>query len=464
VDEFQDLTPGEQQLVFRLRAEDGFLVALGDPRQSIYRFRGNDRLGLANLEQLAGAAVTDVPMNECQRCPAPIVAAANRLMALAPAQAMIPANAGAANLHLVVWAEPASEAAGMARAILENIRARPDDKHLVMVTRRQFGYALRGALSELDPDLRVDLSFSEGLLETWAAREAFLLFCLLVDPDRPTWRAWFAYRDTDDGREFKAPERNAGSYLQMLTACGDDVTEGVVEALAGQPRAQRRGAGGKTLWDRAHRYLHLREVHQIDPAADPVVALVNVFDAERWIGEGYHNADVARLDLNLLLEKTVGILSEELDRHPQATPAQHLREVARRLRQQIATREPIADEDDQQLQVATLWGAKGVTADHVYVLGVCEEAIPGERRPEYPGTDAEYVDEQRRLFYVSITRARQTLVISRARMIATGEAQKLGLTVQPQGYWSTLRMSPFLRDILPLLPAAVDGQQWNGCA
>ena len=35
VDEFQDLTPGEQELMFRLRSNDGQLVALGDPRQSI---------------------------------------------------------------------------------------------------------------------------------------------------------------------------------------------------------------------------------------------------------------------------------------------------------------------------------------------------------------------------------------------------------------------------------------------
>jgi DNA helicase-2/ATP-dependent DNA helicase PcrA len=217
VDEFQDLTLGEQQLVFRLRAPDGSLVALGDPRQSIYRFRGNDRLGLANLEQLAGGdAVLDVPMTECQRCPPLIVAAANRLMALAPAQAMVPASQVQANLHIVVWGDPAAEAAGMARAIYDNILAHPGDRHLVMVTRRQFGYALRTQLAALDDQVSVDLSFSEGLLETWAVREAFLLFCLLVDPDRPTWRAWFAYRNSDDGREYKAPSRNADAYLPSV--------------------------------------------------------------------------------------------------------------------------------------------------------------------------------------------------------------------------------------------------------
>ena len=45
---------------------------------------------------------------------------------------------------------------------------------LGMVTRRQFGYWLRDKIAELDPTIRVDLGFCEGLLESWAAREALV--------------------------------------------------------------------------------------------------------------------------------------------------------------------------------------------------------------------------------------------------------------------------------------------------
>ena len=108
---------------------------------------------------------------------------------------------------------------------------------------------------------------------------------------------------------------------------------------------------------------------------------------------------------------------------------QHLRRVAGRLRHQIATNEPLATGEPSNLQVATLWGAKGVTAEHIYILGVSKQALPGERRDEYPGTKAEYEDEQRRLFYVSITRTKKTLVISRALKVRRGQAKQLGLTV-----------------------------------
>src|SRR3546814_8904973 len=85
VDEFQDLTASEQELVTRLVEDGGTLVALGDPRQSIYAFRGNDRLGLDSLGELTGSDVIDLPMTECQRCPGEVVSAATALMALAGA-------------------------------------------------------------------------------------------------------------------------------------------------------------------------------------------------------------------------------------------------------------------------------------------------------------------------------------------------------------------------------------------
>jgi superfamily I DNA/RNA helicase len=120
--------------------------------------------------------------------------------------------------------------------------------------------------------------------------------------------------------------------------------------------------------------------------------------------------------------------------------------------------------ESSDLQVATLWGAKGVTAEHVYILGACGEALPGQRREEYPGTDADYVDEQRRLFYVSITRAKETLVISRALRVGRGPAKQLGLTVTTGSkFWGDLKMSPFLHDIMSVLPYAVPDDSWDGC-
>src|SRR5947209_6870765 len=87
-------------------------------------------------------------------------------------------------------------------------------------------------MAEVDPSLRVELGFSEGLLESWAAREAFLLFCLLIDPDPPTWRAWLGYQNSTTGKDFSAPRRSAAAYLRLLKGANDAITDTVVEALA----------------------------------------------------------------------------------------------------------------------------------------------------------------------------------------------------------------------------------------
>jgi hypothetical protein len=328
-----------------------------------------------------------------------------------------------------------------------------------MVTRRQFGYWLRDRIAAIKPDLKVELNFSESLLETWAVREAFLFFCLIVDPDAPTWPAWLGYQNSLTGKNYKAAKRNAGAYLKFLSTCDDVISYAAIERVANAP-SKPRGSGGSRLWERAKRFLEITKSSQW--TGEEALSLVEeVFNPDVWIGNDTADPDTARLDMLLVRTKAQEILREFADRD--ATPERQLAHLANRLRYQVATREPFVADSTADLRVSTLWGAKGVTAEHVYILGVCDEAIPGERREEYPGTDLEYCEEQRRLFYVSITRSRKTMVLSRATGIGRGQAASLGLSVVSSNpYWAELRMSRFLRDIMPYLPPSTHGEDRVG--
>ena len=208
--------------------------------------------------------------------------AANKLMALSGVDAMVPVSETKANIHVVTWKTPEAEAAGMAKFIVENIHAHPKDRHLAMVTRRRFGYSLRDRTFDLDPELRLDLGFSEGLLDSWAAREAFLMFCLLIDPDRPTWRAWLGYRNSTTGKDCTPPKRNADAYLKLLASANDAITEDVIAALAVEQRGESRGAGGTTIWDRAKRSIDLRS--KLDWSGEDATGFIKtLFDPEHWI-------------------------------------------------------------------------------------------------------------------------------------------------------------------------------------
>jgi DNA helicase II / ATP-dependent DNA helicase PcrA len=462
VDEFQDLTPAQQDLFLRLRSADGQMVILGDPRQSIYAFLGNDRKGLAKVDQhpaLANVYIEDVLITECQRCPKELVLAANTVMSLSEAMPMSPVNDTPAKILVVYWKTPEAEAKGMAQLIQEDVNRTPkEDKHLVMVTRRQFGYRLREELLQIDPSITVELGFSESILELWPVREAFLFFCLLADPDPPTWRAWLGYRLPSGTSNYLAPNRNAAAYLKFLTRCNDTINSDEVLQLAGEDRLTLRGKGGSALWDRARRYRELfRKLSWAE--LDPTAMIQAAFDPAHWVVSDAHDRHTVVTDLGILRDNALLILKEVESPSASVSHDELLCKVANQLRYSIATREPLSAGSDARVKVTTLWGAKGLTANHVYVMGLCEEAIPGVRKDEYPGTDADYRDEQRRLFYVSITRPRQTLVLSRPTKIKPGDSKRLNLSVKrSRAHYCELEMCPFLRDIMSELPAAVSGE------
>ena len=58
----------------------------------------------------------------------------------------------------------------------------------------------------------------------------------------------------------------------------------------------------------------------------------------------------------------------------------------------------------------------------------------------------------------------KVLVISRALRVGRSPAKQLGLTVTTgTKFWADLKMSPFLHDIMNVLPSAVPGDSWGGC-
>jgi len=83
------------------------------------------------------------------------------------------------------------------------------------------------------------------------------------------------------------------------------------------------------------------------------------------------------------------------------------------------------------VQMMTVHAAKGLEFDHVSIAGLDEGVFPSMRTAD----DPEGIEEERRLFYVALTRARKTLLLASARERMVG------------GSIESMRPSRFLREL-----------------
>jgi superfamily I DNA/RNA helicase len=191
-----------------------------------------------------------------------------------------------------------------------------------------------------------------------------------------------------------------------------------------------------------------------DATAEEIVD--SVFEPSRWVDAGDPRVELASLDMERLRTEAQRLLKETPLTISKLVPA---------LRYRIATREPLGEPDHADIKIVTLWGAKGLTSDYVYLMGLVQEALPGKYDEESTGlTRSEWLDEQRRLLYVSLTRAKKALVMSRPLKSRKGDIQSLNLEMPPgRSNWRELHLTEFLSDLPKgLLPGALDGTAWKG--
>jgi DNA helicase II / ATP-dependent DNA helicase PcrA len=390
IDEYQDLTACEQELVELIWSRKASLVVLGDDDQSIYGFRFSHPEGITGFRDRWNE-LDDISIPENRRCATSIVAIANKLMAEAGSNKdpMIARRAEAGLAAFVYWPSVEAEVAGLATYI----RGRPKDEFLVLVPRRFMGYRLQEAVGE-----GARTAFRQEVLEYPLTQERFALASIFANrDDRVAFRAWLGF---DGNESTKSPGRNALAYASVI-GLGDSVI-GIARGLRDQS-IPLVGTGQDNIRQRAG--LLLEELQNMPAALEKQIQYVfnpdtvdqlpaDVKDEKRrWI----------RRDLEELRDAALTIAGEEHD----AT----LAGIIATLRYRIATRAPLSKEEPARVKIMTLHSAKGLEGDAIIVAGLADQIVPGPPKDD-PAETAAHRAEQRRLLYVAVTRAKGDLVVS----------------------------------------------------
>lgn len=423
VDEYQDLNKAEQVLIDIL-ASNGSHAVVGDEDQSIYSFRHAHPAGITDFHQ-SHPRTDDHILDECRRCPRKVVAIADHLIKYnhpgQTAPRLLPrAGNPEGEISIAQWTTHEAEVDGIASFITQLVKVRgfaPGDI-LLLCPRRLIGYAIRYEL--LEAGIPTHSFYHEEALEDEDSQQAFAYLSLVATPrDRVALRFLLG---------FGSPTWLASQYKTIRTHCEEN-------GLHPWVVLKRLEDGSLNLGRTTEIVARFRAIKQRLTQLTPldVAALIdNLFpDAMPW-------AQSLR-EASLLAAPALINTAELLD---------HLR---------TRITQPEMPEAGVFVRIMSLHKSKGLTSRAVIVCGCVEGLIPFRKDDESPSEQQRILEEQRRLFYVAITRCSEVLMLSSFLRIQSALAFKIGAKVRGYGTIKSTIASPFLAELGPVAPRAVNG-------
>ena len=391
VDEYQDTNLVQYYWLRLLAQARKNICCVGDDDQSIYSWRGAEIENILKFERdFPGAKIVRLEAN--YRSTAPILAAAS---------------------HLIAHNE------GRLGKTLHAGRADADGEQVEVV-----------ALWDSEEEARMVGSRVESF---WRGGEKLSEIAILVRAGFQT-RAFeerllvlgIPYRIIGGLRFYERAEiRDAVAYLRILAQPADDLA---FERIVNVPK---RGVG-----DSALRTLHEAARAANLPLHDTATKLLaeggfkgKLRDSLRALLEGFcawRDVLAARgpvAALEAILEESGYLAMWKADKSPEAPGRlENLKELVRALAdfetlpeflEHVALVTEVEEQaGDDKLSMMTLHGAKGLEFDTVFLPGWEEGVFPNQRALDEGGNKS--LEEERRLAYVGITRARQRAIISHA--------------------------------------------------
>jgi DNA helicase II / ATP-dependent DNA helicase PcrA len=419
VDEYQDTNFAQGALLRLLCQDHRNVTAVGDDDQAIYRFRGASRKNLLDFQR----EYEDCKMVKLERNyrSGQRILDASGAVVVGGGERIEKRLRGSKGGEVAFWrcrserAQAQTVAAECERLVTQE-GVPPEEICVLVRSVKNEGQTIASALEERAVPFR--LNGAAAYFQRTEVRDLLAWLRLLADPSdsgavvRALSRPPIELRSVDIARLTQlARRRRLDMVAGMVAAC-----DGPQLSPEGRDRVQAflklyRSAAAAFAEMRPDAFVHrlverigLRRQQVFAAQADTVERLVNI-------------------------AKLSELANAYMRRQPEATPRDFVRYVAAVAEAGLREEEAAPDELAPAVQVMTMHSAKGREFDHVFVLGLSANRMPGQRRTTGDGVPDELLkeslpeddrraheDEMRRLLYVAMTRARKGLVLAWAEV------------------------------------------------
>jgi len=408
VDEYQDTNTVQFKLISILAAKYQNLCVVGDDDQSIYKFRGANIKNILNFEQeFHNAAVIKLEQN--YRSTSTILAAAN---------AVIRNNYGRKDKTLWTDNDEGEKIAfkqfdsgyDEAEYIVGDIKEAVD---FGKRTYNEFAILYRtNAQSRLFEEKLVSANIPYkivGGVNFYARREIKDLLAYLKTIDN-------GQDDLAVKRIINVPKRGIGlTSVSRVEEYSQARELGFYDALRGVDLIPNIGRGGAKMESFVALIEHFRmETERLTPSQLMEDIIKQTGYIESLQAEGEIEAEARIENIDELMSKLITYEESCVEEPP--TLSGFLEEVA------LVADIDSLDETSDYVVLMTLHSAKGLEFPHVYLAGLEDGIFPSYMTITSDGSDE--IEEERRLCYVGITRAREELTMTSARRrMVRGETQ-----------------------------------------
>ncbi|HMJ56632.1 MAG TPA: UvrD-helicase domain-containing protein [Polyangiaceae bacterium] len=400
VDEFQDTNQIQYRLVRQLVKHHHNLCVVGDDDQSIYRWRGADVRNIRGFKQDFPEAEV-VKLEQNYRSTARIVRAA--LAVIKPSRDREPkelwtANEDGAKVTMVATSDERDEAAFVVSRIRELAQAGVSLQDIAVFYRV---HAQSRVLEEVMRTEKIPYQIVGGtkFFERAEVKDLLSYLRVLINPRS----------DVDLLRIINVPARGIGSTtIDRVMAVADQKQSSLFDAL--EPALESSDLGSAAKKKIATFRSLLKSLMASIATERPSDAALRVLE-ETGYKKGLTDEDTAESDARL--ENLAELVGSIMEYEMEAQAAGEAPTIAGYLERVTLSADVDQMKDAPRLVLMTVHSAKGLEFRAVFLTGMEDEVFPYKGLA--PGEEEE-LEEERRLAYVALTRARERLYLSHAGM------------------------------------------------